>query len=193
MDKFEKGLEALRQKQFDEALRLFNELIEKDPQDPLGYIHFGDVLLAVGEYTRAQNFYIKALQLKELPAPYYSLGTIQYKEGRYEEAAGFFEKALRLGMKDKDTYFMLGMCFLLMNNPRFAIPYLQRSVELDPMDIDAKFQFGLALVKANLHKEALQYFQQVIDHDPNHADAYYNIGAIYVDYYHQPEKSEKFF
>jgi tetratricopeptide (TPR) repeat protein len=193
MDKQQQGLEAFRQKKYDEALKWFNEAIEENPHDPLGFIHFGDVLLAAGEAEKAQNFYRKALEIKELPAPYYSLGTIHYQQGRYEEAAGCFEKALRLGLADKDTHFMLGMCLMMLNQPRLAIPYLQRSTELDEKDADARFQYALALVKSNCVEEALKQFRHVLAANPEHADALYNTGAIYLQFYGQPDEALRYF
>lgn len=193
MNKHERGMKALQDKKYDEALKWFNEAIEDNPDDPVGYIHFGDVLLAAGEREKAQNFYRKALELKELPAPFYSLGTIQYEERHYEAAAGCFEKAIRLGLKDKDTYFMLGMCFMMLGNPRFAMPYLQRSVELGEGDTEARFQYALSLVKSNFADEALEQFQKVLEQDPKHTDALYNAGAIYMQFLGDLEKAARYF
>lgn len=55
MNKHERGMKALQKKKYDEALKWFNEVIEDNPDDPVGYIHFGDVLLAAGEREKAQN------------------------------------------------------------------------------------------------------------------------------------------
>ncbi|GER66248.1 hypothetical protein BpJC7_04190 [Weizmannia acidilactici] len=193
MDKHQLGMKALQEKKLEAALKWFNEAIEENPDDPLGYIHFGDVLLAAGEWEKAQIFYHKALELKEMPAPFYSLGTIHYQQGHYEEAAGYFEKALRNGLQDKDTHFMLGMCFMMLDNPRFAIPYLQRSVELDGDDTEARFQYALSLVKSNLAGEALEQFQKVLEAEPEHTDALYNAGAIYMQFYGQLDEALRYF
>ena len=113
--------------------------------------------------------------------------------GQYEEAAGQFEKALKKRLQDQDVYFMLGMCFVQLDNALLSIPYLMRSVELEPGDTEARFQYGLALAKSGEYKQAIDQLEKVVQQDPEHADAYYNLGVAYGSLYNDTEKALIFF
>ncbi|WP_390885122.1 tetratricopeptide repeat protein [Heyndrickxia coagulans] len=101
MNKHERGMKALQDKKYDEALKWFNEAIEDNPDDPVGYIHFGDVLLAAGEREKAQNFYRKALELKELPAPFTALAQSNTKRGTMKRLPAVLKKQSGSGLRTK--------------------------------------------------------------------------------------------
>ena len=60
LDKNKKGIECLQQGKFEEAIKYFNEAIEENPNDPVAYINFGNVLIAVNEREKAIRFFEKS-------------------------------------------------------------------------------------------------------------------------------------
>ncbi|HHQ0971613.1 TPA: tetratricopeptide repeat protein, partial [Listeria innocua] len=46
----------------EEAVKLFTEVIEEHPSDPVGYINFGNVLLSMDDFERAELFFKRALE-----------------------------------------------------------------------------------------------------------------------------------
>lgn len=71
--------------------KVFNEAIEENPNEPVAYINFGNVLTAVGETDKAVKFYRKAIELDEnAAAAYYSLGNLYYEsDSKLVEAEGY--------------------------------------------------------------------------------------------------------
>lgn len=61
MDKNTQGIAYMQEQKYEEAAKLFNDVIEENPIDPLGYINFGNLLLHLKEYERAKRFLIKHL------------------------------------------------------------------------------------------------------------------------------------
>ncbi|QQZ10766.1 tetratricopeptide repeat protein [Heyndrickxia vini] len=194
MDKNKKGIECLQEGKFEEAIKFFSEAIEENPSDPVAYINFGNVLIAVNEMERAVKFFEKAIDLDDqASAAYYCLGNLYYEQEQYEQAVTYFEKAKNTGLNNNDIYFMIGMCFVQLGNPKLAMPYLQRSVELNAEDVEARFQYALVLAQSEVYEEAIQQFISVVNQDPQHADAYYNLGVAYLGYYEDSEKAAEFF
>jgi tetratricopeptide (TPR) repeat protein len=184
MDKNQQGIEFMQQGKYEEAAKVFNEAIEENPNEPVAYINFGNVLTAVGETDKAVKFYKKAIELDEnAAAAYYSLGNLYYEsDSKLVEAKDMFEKAIRLGLDNSDAYFMLGLTLMALDQPKLAMPYLQRTVELSPEDVDARFQYALCLANAELYDELINQLNMVVEQDPGHADAYYNLGVAFAGY-----------
>lgn len=88
MDKNQLGIKQMQEGNLEEAVKLFTEVIEEHPSDPVGYINFGNVLLSMDDFERAELFFKRALELDDtVPAAYYSLGNLYYELERYQEAA----------------------------------------------------------------------------------------------------------
>ncbi len=181
MNELDLGILAIQNKDYEQAVVHFNNAIEEEPNNPLGYINFGNLLARMNEIERAERFFQKALTLDEQSATaYYGLANLYYEQERFEEAAKLYEKAIQFNIQGADTYFMLGKCFERLGNPKLALPYLQRAAELEPEDIQIRLSYGIGLAALEMFKEAEPEFVYVIHEDINNADAHYNLGVLYA-------------
>lgn len=180
MDKNQTGIELMKEGKWEEAAKTFAEAIEAQPENPVAYINFGNVLTAVGDTERAMTFYDKAISIDEnATAAYYSKGSVYYDNQHFEDAKSMFELAMKKGLDNGDNFFMLGMTLVQMGNNKLALPYLQRSTELLENDAEAQFQYGLCLAREAFIDEAITALELAISLDPEHADALYNLGVAY--------------
>lgn len=181
MNHLELGIQSIQDKDYEQAVVHFSNAIEEEPNNPLGYINFGNLLARMNETERAERFFQKAITLDEEAATaYYGLANLYYEKERYEEAAKLYEKAIRFNIQGPDTYFMLGKCFERLGSEKLALPYLQRACELDPTDIQFRLSYGIVLAALEMFKEAEPEFMYVIQNDLNNADAHYNLGVLYA-------------
>lgn len=181
MNELDLGILAIQNKDYEQAVVHFNNAIEEEPNNPLGYINFGNLLARMNEIERAERFFQKALTLDEQSATaYYGLAILYYEQERFEEAAKLYEKAIKFNIQGADAYFMLGKCFERLGNPKLALPYLQRAAELEPEDIQVRLSYGIGLAALEMFKEAEPEFVYVIHEDINNADAHYNLGVLYA-------------
>ncbi len=181
MNELDLGILAIQNKDYEQAVCHFNNAIEEEPNNPLGYINFGNLLARMNEIERAERFFQKALTLDEQSATaYYGLANLYYEQERFEEAAKLYEKAIKFNIQGADACFMLGKCFERLGNPKLALPYLQRAAELEPEDIQIRLSYGIGLAALEMFKEAEPEFVYVIHEDINNADAHYNLGVLYA-------------
>jgi tetratricopeptide (TPR) repeat protein len=181
MNELDLGILAIQNKDYEQAVVHFNNAIEEEPNNPLGYINFGNLLARMNETERAERFFQKALTLDEQSATaYYGLANLYYEQERFEEAAKLYEKAIKFNIQGADAFFMLGKCFERLGNPKLALPYLQRAAELEPEDVQTRLSYGIGLAALEMFKEAEPEFLYVIHEDVNNADAHYNLGVLYA-------------
>ncbi|WP_042223369.1 tetratricopeptide repeat protein [Oceanobacillus manasiensis] len=179
MDKNKQAIAHMQENKFEEAAALFTEVIEEKPNDPVGYINFGNLLLHVNDQERAQRFFEKAIELDEQAATaYYGLGNLYVEQANYGKAQVNYQKAIELGLEEADVYYMLGMTFLQQEHDKLALPYLLRASELAPEDEEILFQYGLALAQSDHISDAGSVFGKVIRLNGAHSDAHYNLGVI---------------
>ncbi|MFD1609838.1 tetratricopeptide repeat protein [Oceanobacillus luteolus] len=181
MEKNREAIRMMQEKKYEEAAKLFNEIIEENPSDPLGYINFGNLLVELQENERAERFFLKAIDLDENAATaYYGLGNLYFEQNQFEHAAKYLQHALDKGLEDAHVYYLLGLSLQNKEEFRLALPYLLRATELQPGETNYLFQYGLSLAQCQLIDEAKSVFTKVIDFDKEHSDAYYNLGVIAV-------------
>lgn len=61
MDKTSQAIQYMQKQKFEEAAKLFNETIEDNPKDPIGYVNFGNLLMHMEDNDHAQQFFRKQL------------------------------------------------------------------------------------------------------------------------------------
>lgn len=181
IDLNEQGIKAFQEKRYEEAAQLFTEAIEQDPNNPIGYINFGNLLASLNDVERAERFFQKAITIDEKSATaFYGLANLYYNVERYAEAAKLYEKSIQFGIEGADAYYMLAKCFEREGNAKLALPYMQRAAELAPADLQIRLSFGILLCSLELFEEGQRELQFVIDEDWNNADAHYNLGVLYA-------------
>lgn len=180
MDLNKQAIEHIKQDELEKAAELFTQFIEKHPEDPVGYINFGNLLLHMKDTVRAKNFFKRAIALDEKAATaHYGLGNVYFEESSFSDAQEQFNKAIELGLKDGDVYYMLGMSLLYLDHFQLAMPYLLRATELDPDDEEKLFQYGLTLAQSDYIPDAKSVFEDVLNRNDAHSDAHYNLGVIF--------------
>ncbi len=112
---FKKALEETEKENYQEAEKIYLELIEKEIFE--AYNNLGNLYRKQGLINRAIEAYkIAILKLPDYPLPYFNLGCTLMELERYSEALLFLEKAERLGLKGFDIDVQLSLCYLATNN-----------------------------------------------------------------------------
>jgi Tfp pilus assembly protein PilF len=99
--RFAQGVEMMRIRQFDFALKAFHRVLELDPTMPEAHVNMGFALLETGDPAGAQRFFESATRLKrdQLNA-YYGLALAAHAQKNHEVAVGAMRTWLHLAPKD---------------------------------------------------------------------------------------------
>lgn len=181
IDYNEVGIKAFQEKRYEDAAQAFNDAIEQNPRDAVGYVNFGNLLAAMNDLERAERFFQKAITVDDTAATaYYGLANLYYNNERFIEAAKLYQKAIEHNIEGADAYFMLAKCLEREENYKLALPYMQRAAELAPTDLEIRLGYGILLCTLELFEQAEKELKFVIDEDWNNADAHYNLGVLFA-------------
>jgi tetratricopeptide (TPR) repeat protein len=114
------------------ALRTAKKLCPKKHLDFV-YAQFGHTYKDKGDYRRAENWYRKAVEAKEVGRNFVFLGTSLARQGRYREAKRCHRQAIKIGSEVTDeAYLNLGLILRAEGKYEEALECFERAIEIDP-------------------------------------------------------------
>ena len=95
---FEKGIQLLKSGQFEEALKAFTSVIEKNPNAGEAYNNRGTAYANLGQFQRAIQDYDEAIRLNPQYGKAYAMRALAHTHLNMDvEAQQDFDRAVRLG------------------------------------------------------------------------------------------------
>jgi Flp pilus assembly protein TadD len=137
---YERGEQAFKSENYDEAINYLTKYLEKSPKDAEAHLKLGLAFLKKGNLRDAVDQFKKFIHLN----PENSEARALIKESMFDEANKFISEGknevgmryltayLTINADDVDTHIMLAKEFIKMNSTRNAINSLNKAVELDP-------------------------------------------------------------
>ena len=153
--KFDGAMQAMKDKNFDEAITQFQAAADVDPTQHVVFAQLGEAYS--GKATQAKA----SAEKKEF----------------YDKSVDAYQKALTL--KPDDPSYHNNYALALANDGKVdeAQAELMKAAQLDPTNAGRYyFNLGAVLVNTNHMKEAADAFRKATEADPNFADAFYQLG-----------------
>ena len=154
-----------------EALSLFRQSVELDPELAPAWAAIAGIELARNEPQAAADAAAELLELR--PGDNEAL-TIQYEAYRM---MGETEKTQELlaqmndATQDPDALYRRGVALFNASNYEQAVTTLRQAVELDPELAGAHYTLGIALINQGDQEGALRHLQRFLELDSDHPDA----------------------
>jgi len=172
---YQKAMNALIDKRFNDAISFFEELLALGPEmkDKIA-APYAEALLGVAnnlvatDPEQAMGFFKKSIQLDpNSEQAYFQYGLVLMKQKDYAAAIESYEKVIELNPEFPDTFFNLGFINALSKNYEKAEEMYARVVELQPAYLDEAL-FNLALVQSKLNKndESLANLEEAVKVNP---------------------------
>jgi DNA-binding winged helix-turn-helix (wHTH) protein len=126
------------------SLQYFNAAIDRDPQNPLGYVGLADANVSIGDYCygiHRPNFY-------------------------FARAHAYVAQALELDPQSAAAHATSGFVALHEGNDEFAVSELRRAIALDAGYAPAREWYGIALARERRFGESAQQLREAERLDP---------------------------
>lgn len=181
---FNQGKLFHQQRQYQEAIRAYEESLDLDDQNPFVHNALGLALAAVGDFEDALSSFRKAISINpDLTDVYNNMGMVYAEQGQRERAFEAFSRAVRdphYPTPEKALY-NLGNLYLDERNLELALVHFRRSIEREP-----EFALGyrglgkvhLALGEVDF---AIEQFEKAVELDENDSESLYQLARIHEE------------
>ena len=155
--------------QFEEASEQFALSLEKEDDSKDAYRGLGIAYIGCGEYDKASEALIKALEksngrIKEVDYDInYYLGYAYEKAGRYAEAADVYTAIVTLRPKDTDAYYRRALCRLKTGDKTGADQDFAAVTARDNDNYDLHIDIFYSIKNAGFETEANSYLKAILE------------------------------
>ena len=143
---FKQAKDALDNKQYEEAIQLFSEIIEADTQNALAHSELAMALYMSKRWDEARESCNDALSLDpNMPIPHVVLAYLSYLEDKDNDLCYQFAKeAYDLAPELPETLACFGFALLLRNETEQAIPLLEKALPLSTAQWEIRNNLSIA-------------------------------------------------
>jgi tetratricopeptide (TPR) repeat protein len=171
IEKINKGNKLFEEKKYDEAIKLFEELIKEKPELKMINQNIGNCYFAMEKYEKAVEYYKKALKDKgDNTDMFIAIGNSYINMKNNEKALEWYKKADTSKIKDFNVLYNIGVIFYNNFNYKKALEFFKMAVDHNGDFADGWYQLGMTLVAVNKQKEAidaLNTFLKLAPDSPN--------------------------
>lgn len=160
----DQGKELAEKGSQDEALVVFNQAIDENPQLTVAHLGIGDIYRDREVYDQADQAYRKAVvsDPNNFEARYF-LGLTNQLQGKLRQAISSYERALRI---DPDSYLAnrdMGAAYLQSGKPDEAIPFAKKAVKANPESQPGWANLAAAYSLTGDYNKAVEAYRQTLE------------------------------
>lgn len=153
-------------------------LVQTFPENAELLYNLGIAYERLKQFEKAQNAYIRAIELSPETDFFYNLGVAFMEDNKFDEAIPVFEKVVEVEPEDSNSFFNIGLCYFRKKEYKQALEYFQKTIFLNKDDLYAHFYLGNIYKVLKLYDMARDEFNKVLNLSPDYSWAYFNLGSI---------------
>jgi Flp pilus assembly protein TadD len=163
------------------AARLYQRLLEQQPQHAEAYHGLGVVASQSGQHAKAVALLRHAVALRpEVASLHHDLGTALLRQGEVNAAGESYRLALRLQPNNAEAHNSLGNVLHLQGHLAAARLQYQEAIRLQPDCLKAHNNLGLLLKQQGHLAAARAQFDRALQLAPQVAEMHHNLGLVCV-------------
>ena len=176
------GLVNLELEQYDEAIAVFGEMLEKDPSADNIRLYRG---IAFEEKGDLDNAFSEFSKISRNSAQYFEavshLAEILKEQGKIEEAITVFKEAIDVNRGNIELYLNLSALYESIDRPQAALEVLLVNEQPFLKEPRLHFRIGVLLDKLGKRTDSINRMKQVLLLDPKDAQALNYLGYSYAE------------
>ncbi|CAD8183401.1 unnamed protein product [Paramecium octaurelia] len=177
---YQRGNYLLKKGKYDQAINLFNRVLEIDPEFADAYYSKAIVAFEQNKIEDALNL-LKAT-LEKQPDHVYALneaGCLMIKQRKFPEALDYLEKAYAKQQNFSEVNYSLAYALSKLNRKEESLKYYDLAIQEDSQQKHFYINKATTLIELNKHEEALKCVSEALKLDSNYLDALITQGNIY--------------
>jgi len=178
-------LAYLRNKDYDKALEIAEQLKQQHPDDAIGYDFTGAVNLLKGEDQAAETDLLKARELHPGDAmALANLGALAIKNKKLDTAVGYYQEILKADPKNSRASLSLAQVQSMMGKAGDAEATLKNAVQQTPDDPAPRIVLARAQLVQGKNQDALDTIGPLLANAPQNPDVLEVVGHAQLGLLH---------
>jgi clan AA aspartic protease (TIGR02281 family) len=185
---FLKGLDAVEQEDYDEAISFFGKEIDQNPLSHEAffwrsylYFYYKEDKNREALYDISQSIELVGKKEKEIKAKYILHRAEVYSYMKMtDNALSDYNASIKLDSKNKRGYLQRGRFYLKEEKPDLALNDFEKAKTIDPGNEEAQIGIGRVYYETNFSKKAEAVFGEVIRLNSESYSAYYYRSLNYI-------------
>lgn len=176
------GLVHLELEQFDDAITIFSEMLEKDPSSANIRLYLGIAYEEKGELDKAYSEFNK---ISRNSSPYLEavshIAQILKEQGKTDAAIAVLKEAIDANRGNLELYLNLSSLYESIDRPQAGLETLLENEHSFQKEPRLHFRIGVLLDKLGKRTESIKRMKQVLLLDPKDAQALNYLGYSYAE------------
>jgi tetratricopeptide (TPR) repeat protein len=176
------GLVHLELEQYDEAIAVFGDLLEKDPSADNIRLYLS---VAFEEKGDLDNAHAEFSKISRNSAQYFEavshIAQILKEQGKTDAAITVLKEAIDSNRGNLELYLSLSTLYESIDRPQAALDILHENEQLFQKEPRFHFRVGVLLDKLGKRTESINRMKQVLQLDPKDAQALNYLGYSYAE------------
>ena len=175
----EKGKSLILSEKYDEALKYFKDIYDKNKENVIYPNYIGLVYLLKEEFKNAADYFKKAIDVE--PDNWYSyhkLGQICHIKKIEKCAIDYFTETIERNPKDIYAFINLALIFE-KEDQDLSIELINSALEVDPLNLIANYLLGTIYLKQKDFKNAEKLLLNVTKKNSDFLMGWYKLGTLY--------------
>ncbi len=171
-----------RNQQYQNPLLLWNDVINKFPNNDNAYINRGELHYRKKRYSKSIQDFKMATKINFNNAiAHYNLGVLYHEQGNYEKAIQEYKRAIEMKPNYAEAHYNLAKLYSVLKYHNKAIQEYYKTIKLNYKNAEIYNNIGVAYHEQGNYEKAIQGYKRAIEMKPNYAEAHNNLGALYND------------
>ncbi len=169
----------MRNNEYRSATSIWQDTVDKRPNNPRARANLGDALVAIGETGGAITQYNRALQIDPGSVEAHNnLGMVLAGMGRTEEARAHYERALQIRPDFAAAHYNVGMVLVGMGKKEDAVAHFERALEDMPDMAEVHYRLGVVLDGMGETEGGVRHYESALSLMPDHAGVCNNLAWL---------------
>jgi len=175
----EEALIAQKNKNFEKAEKIYQELFRLKVRNNIIYFNYGLFLETINNIKKAKEIYFKAIDyFPNDPNFYNKLALINRKQGNYKEAEKLFLKAIQIDKSFENGYVNLANLYIVLKKNENAEKIYRNVIKINPNSELGNLNLGTMLMDKGELKEAEELFLKTIKINTKSANAFFSLSKF---------------
>jgi tetratricopeptide (TPR) repeat protein len=181
---YDLGMSAYFAKNYSEAIAHFYRATKVAPKEPKIWNALGSTYMAVGEFRKAEEAFLRAVQADPaFSEAKMNLGILYFRMKDYKRAIENLKEAISDELFDKKhiAFYHLAKVYKEMGDTDRYVEFLKKATAYNPLFIEAQLELGSAYMDAKDYSEAEKLYRSLLSNNIKNPEIYLSLAKVYYE------------